>query len=495
MDKVSRPTIEVKKWGGEERVGVEALYQAACGYYPSLELVHVDNIDAAEKVVKMTAPQIMQAIGKQQDVSFKGKTEPDVDVKLDAGTNDEYLPTNADKTLDFAGYAIGDSYNYNTARVSRSGQASPQFVEMDALNYTIYTQEVKDMAKFDKLPNTIPEIILDVEAKLRASFENIKSESNKSRQDKKALETMSKIHERNEKIVHYFQKLVTDSKETIGWKKATEWFGVSDRGVALKRRIAEQVRNVLLAPSGNFLSTLVNLATLFQCIYVPDSKAKDPGKLVNRAFLVAGEAEELKVKPVAVNVEASNAAGIMPVSHVYVKQPMCHDPNAYQHNGGVNCPTKGPDVGGTAIQIPGPPWWFTDLKVGEEESYRKKEKGGDTGEIKEVKEEQTKTAEQIKEDKKQDITVSQAWGLCHYAWSALSMCGAEVIVPACFGPTVGKRYRVVTESGELFTGFLRATKTTLSPDSSCLTRLSFSHIICPGFNLPGVDEIEAIGMV
>lgn len=495
MNQVSRPTIEIKKWGGESRVGVMARYTASCGTYPTLTVDHVDDIDASEKAAKTSAPQIMQAIGKQQEAAFKGKTTPDVEVEIDAGTTDEFLPSGAEKELKFLGYALGDSYNYNASRAVRSGSAAPQYVEMDALNYTIYTREDKDLNDFDNPPNTIPEIILYVEKILRSSFKAVMEKSIESKQDEKALETMRKIHERNEKLAHYFQQLINDSSDTIGWKKMMQGFATEDRGKNLQSNIAAQVRSVLLAPAGNFLSTIATLASLFQCIYVPDYKGKAPGKLVNRAFLIAGEATELKVKPVALGAEASNTAGILPVSHVYVKAPMCSDQNAFQHNGGINCPTKGPDVGGTAIQIGGPSWWFTDLRVGEEELYMKMAQGGTTGAIKEVKEEQKDTADQIEEDKKQNVTVLQAWGLCHYAWVSLSMCGADIMIPACFGPEIGKRYKVSTEEGELFTGFLRATSTTLSPDSSCLTRLSFSHIICPGFNLPGVDEVEAIGMV
>lgn len=494
-ERAVKPEVVITQWGGKKRSCVSLDYELCCGMFPYCTTKVVLKISAENTAIATSSAKVFKRLGAQQQASFTGKTSPDVTLKATANTPKKYRPGSAKTTLNFSGFSLGDTHTFTVNDTHQRGSAVPTYASVDALCYGIYKDMKPDPFIAKQIPDNIVDIIKYVEKSLRSSFVMTEGVLQSDKVPEETKNTVKKIHERNGQLVPIFHKILENSRQTIGWSKLTQWLP-GKAGEELRMRIAEAIQRVLVNNLGNFMNTLISLGGIFQWLYVPHHDSSNPGKFVNKAYLVAGQAESLNLHPVAISAQAANPTAFLPVSHVYVNSAFRSDPNVAGKVEGVNCPTNGPDNGGSQIQSAGPPWWLPDLHPQTEEELRKvQEQGGDTVAVSKLTAAQKKAGEAAKEIAKKSLTICQAWGLCHYAWLSLMNCVADVTIPAVFGLEIGKRYTVKVNNEEIFTGFLLRMDTTLDANSSCLTRLKFSHIMCPGFTLPGADELNSLGMV
>lgn len=494
-ERAVKPEVVITQWGGKKRSCVSLDYELCCGMFPYCSTKAVLKISAENSAIATSSAKVFKRLGEQQQASFTGKTSPDVTLNATANTPKKYRPGSSKTTLTFSGFSLGDTHTFTVNETHQRGAAVPTYASVDALCYGIYKDMKPDPFIAEQIPDNLIDIIKYVETSLRSSFVNTEDALQSDDIPEEMKNAVKKIHERNEQLVSIFHKILENSRQTIGWSKMSQWLP-GKVGEELRERIAEAIQRVLVNNLGNFMNTLTSLGGIFQCLYVPHHEPSNPGKFVNKAYLVAGKAESLDLHPVAVAAQAANPSAFLPVSHVYVSSAYRSDPNVASKVEGVNCPTNGPDNGGSQIQIAGPPWWVPDLLAQEEDALVEiQTKGGTVCATTKLNDTQKKAGKTVKETAKKSLTICQAWGLCHYAWMSLLNCVADVTIPAVFGLEIGKRYTVKVNNEEIFTGFLLSMNTSLDASSSCLTRLKFSHIMCPGFTLPGADELKSLGMV
>ena len=492
MSEHRKPVVELKQWGGKQRIVESAVYQIMCASYPSITVKHHVNTEAQQEAVEMTAEQLFKELGEQQDKAFKGKSETDTELTIDPDD---------DSKLEFKGISTGDRYSFSATSVNITGGAVPDWALVDMLNYSIYTDLSVDIRDGEKGASSLIELLKMTEKRLIDGWQKVKKklEKNKGKDPYSPIELKAReqIHERNQKVRNIFLKILDNSKDTIGWSSLDKFFKRPIQGKQVQNGIARTTMRVLVGSGGTFLSALQQLANQFQCIYVPSMEPGNPGKLVNMAYLVAAEPEELKVDTlVGSSMHAGNPAGILPVGYTFVRSDVNADTRCPNPFLGIAVPKEALDLGGACDMIQLPNWApnnTTDF-FKEEDIKKISESEPQSASINTAKD-PIKEEEDAKEELGYSIhSIAAAYGLCHYAWVSLAHCRATLTVPCTFQYEIGKRYKVMSEDKELFTGYLMGFTSSIST-GSCLTELSFSHIMATGFSLPGTSEMKEAKLV
>lgn len=492
MSEHRKPVVEVQQWGGKQRIVEAATYQIMCASYPSITVKHHTNTEAQQEAVEMTAAQLFEDLGEQQTKAFKGNSETDTEMSID--------PDDGSR-LEFKGIATGDRYSFSSTAVHITGSAVPDWALVDMLNYSIYTDLSVDIREGEKGASSLIELIKRTEKRLIDGWPKVKEklEQNKSENPYSPIELKAreKIHERNQKVRDIFLQILDNSVDTIGWSSLDKFFKRPVQGEQVQNGIARTTMRALVGSGGTFLNALQQLANQFQCIYVPSMEPGNPGKLVNMAYLVAAEPEELEVDTlVGASMSAGNPAGILPVGYTFVRSDVnadVHCPNPFL---GIAVPKEALDLGGACDMIQLPNWApnnTTDF-FKEEDIKKISESEPQSASINAARE-PIEEEEATKEELGYSIhSIAAAYGLCHYAWVSLAHCRASLTVPCTFRYEIGKRYKVMNEGKELFTGYLMGFTSGIST-GSCLTELAFSHIMATGFSLPGTSEMKEAKLV
>lgn len=491
-----KPYVKVKKWGGEPRIADNVTVSIATGSYPSINAQHHKNTDVSSGAQKVTAEELFSALGKQQTAAFKGAG--DVNTEVEVFCDDGQPPAT------FKGMAGGDSYSFSASAVAISGTALPEWTMIDTLNYSIYTEadtpapDIHLSADPDK--DNILDIIKAAEQSLIDNWSTVTDRIKKAIEDGVTfpyeLEAKTAIHNRNMKYRGYFLQLLENSKQTFGWSSLTKLMENKNAKEQINITIREAAMAQLTGSVGNFLSVISAIAGQFQCVYVPEYSS--PGKLINMAYLVASNPEDLTINCLTgCSMYASNPDGVLPIGYVFVKCPDSNDGHMSYQFKGVGMPKATRTMGGAVMEVNIPDWCNTvGLAVDfRSMTVREFEEGTTTdASLEQIEVDLSDTAEEDAQEKYAVGNVAKAWGLCAYAWSALVNCRATLNVPATLKYTIGKRYKVKLGESELFTGFLDSCSTTINSEN-CLTTLEFSHIMASGFELPGTDEMKENGLV
>lgn len=493
MEEARKPVVTLQRWGGKKRTVQEASYQASCSAFPAVAVSHHVNTDAANEAVELTAEDLFKELGAQQTKSFKGATEADTELTIDTDDPD------GNGKLEFKGVALGDIYGFSSTSVSIRGHAMPEWALMDMLNYSIYTDISVDTNEVIPEADSILDVIKLTEKRLVEGWEQVKSklQEDQTPGGKVTLQSSERVHERNQKVRKYFLKILSNSSETFGWTSIDSIFTIKEQKEVLNNSIANVVMRVLVGGRGSFLPTLNALASQFQCIYVPGSEPDDPGKLVNMAYLVASDPEDLDLKTlVSTSMQAGNPGGLLPVGYVHVTSGLDGNTNVAHPYLGISVPKEAMDYGGAVERVALPNWCASntvDMFRQEETTLLTKPEPGSAS-AQQLPGALTKLENTGEQLGYATNSLAAAWGLGHYAWVALAHCKATISVPGSFKYKLGTRYRVKCQDKELFTGYLYAINVNVST-SSCLTSLSFSHIMATGFKLPGLNEMKAAKLI
>lgn len=499
-----KPKVTIEEWGIFKKGEVSptnASYTCQINSPPSVAMTYTITPTTADSgAIETKSTSILQRLGQQQTASFEGKVSPDASAHLYADEQDK------SDQLEFGGFACCDTFGVSPGQIDSSGTAAVTWTEIEALNYGIYGPENKNTSPYASgvEGSSFLEIVKNIEKKLYESWTNEVYEA-KKKTDKNQAELQKKIHERNGKLRGYFLDVLEASKDTIGWPKINQYLAWDSRkdkklpAQSLRESIAGTVCGYLQNGGGSFLGTLLQIGELFQCVFVPSTDSTKPGKFVNKALAVGGPPETLKLDIISVSGRAASSFGLLPVSHVFLKPPDAKNTAVYARANGVCAPKEAADKGGAQIAAPMPPWWMPALQT--EDIQRMEEAQGNATARKamavlgkvfpKIEQINKATTDQVAIE----FDVGYMWAMVVYAWSVLAGSTASVQVPGTFKIEPGKRYKVQNSKGEeMFTGFLTGFSTSIAP-GNCLTNLVFSHIMFPGFKLPGEDELKSAGIL
>lgn len=498
--------VTMTKWGLFSKGQITpntANYCIQMNAVPNISIEYsLSTSTAQNEAMRPQASTVVSLLGKQQTSAFEGKTTPDVSVDL---TVDQESNAKED-SLHVDGYVCTSSVDVTTTSMTTSGVAMPKWAEMEALNYGIYSASTKNAAAFASgaKGDTFLDIIKDVEKKLFESWSEYQYEVLK-KQDEHQAEQIKKIHLRNEKLRHYFQDILDASKQTVGWDKISEFLESQGSGgdyvtpaQSLRDSVAMLISQTLQTGASSFMGTLLQLGALFQWVFVPSYDSSKPGKFLNQAYAVGGKAEPLKLEIINFAGNVQNAFGLQPVSHITVKTPPNNNAAAYKRNMDVCAPKEAAEKGGAQIVIPPPMWWFPGRALVQKAAADKMAShpfGNMVSLGVEVYPDLNAQTQEAMKQTPQELEAAYLWALVMYAWSTLAGSTAQVQIPGRFHLELGKRYTVQRTEGEtLFTGLLIGLNTTINKQTT-LTSLMFSHIMFPGFKLPGEDELKSAGVI
>lgn len=501
MEEARRPVITCSQFGGEKRIVQAASFSINCGSYPNLTIDHHKDIDAQSRAVYLMDENIFESLGTQQTAAFNsGFQNINTQITVDTGKK-------GGAKLDFTGISLGSSYSFSSVNVSNRGQAMPEWCKMDMLNFSIYTGADCDIDRAVEEFNDIPSIILYVINELTTNIANKMQQAYSAEKWKgtDVPDTFASIHRNNLEVVGYFKKVIENSRESFGWSNLQQILsasGPSNTDVTkteLNSRVTAAVTQVLVGSrGGSFLGTLNLLASQFQCVYVPG--LYDPGKLVNMAFLIGSPSQTLKAESIInMALDPGSPGGLAPVGYVLVMG--CTNTDTDLGTPPVMAaPKENRDKNGVPSTIYIPDWFPSLVKFYAYDSSELEQAETKLGELsadiataeQEVNQVEKKASDQIAAA----TGIAKAWALCYYAWTTLARSVATMTVPGTFEFEIGKRYDVQAADGStIFTGFLSGYNTIIETGSGALTNLHFSHIMCPGFQLPGTDEMKEVGLI
>lgn len=486
---VDVPTCEVNGTSLHP-IGVNINYQV--GKYGDCSITHAgeDATPASEEAIPVTSKEAYETMGKRQDLLFKERSEPDFKVTLK--TKKEYGDAIADgANVQFEGLLSGSSLNGGMGGFTIQDGAIDKFALLDSLDLSIYSTKQVDRIvtleiTLENCEYSIPKMISKI---TKFIMEQPYNEEGKVKTDfgTKSREAQHKI---NEKVVEIFYKLLDDSEQTFGWKKALKDLPTHE---GLDEAIRTFIENSLRAASGSFLATLAGLAAQFKALLVPDSE--DPSsppvmRLKSMAFAMSRNTLGIKLPQQAIGVQTAGMSGLFPIRYVAVVRPT---PGLERANVGspdeiiASYPMENVKAGGSPVRDLGPAWlpqsFFTQTEIPEDGEPDEEEEPSEGATEEAISEAES----DYKQQQQARCQICYEWAKLTYLWNALQGTGTGISMPLVQNVAAGQRYVVYNSDGdELFSGFAQGVSYHMMGGTSktASVAISLSHVTLPGFELP-----------
>lgn len=448
------------------------------GALPAVRVAYAPgNTDASVGVINITSKDIFKQLKEDQESSFNTNMG---DITLDVKSDDDPIGIN------FSGGINCPTYSFSVSNISTANNVLAKYAAMNAIDLSIYKIEVRYMltdpiegSDDPKLNKAILAIFNHI---INSELEDIPEEA---ADVKKSVERLKAINDEN---AHYVQELFTNSTD-MGWDKLNENLG-QDAWDKCKARII----NILQSNTGGFFNILLQLASEFQCIYVPDKDGKSPGKFINKDKIF-NKIEDKTINAISINA-SMGFRGMYPPGAVSIVSPQPNirymtstpDKNICVYPEGTEIPETA-----TTLQIPGPPW-LTDAVFESITPEAPEENTRDNNQSIGQNDANRAEAEQLVKDKEQVvIELLKQWAKSEYYWQSL---GQTMCVISCeyTNLDVGKSYRVKNAKGEvLFVGLLYSISHNIDADvdkADATSVLNFSHVKVADAKIPGIENYD-----
>lgn len=433
------------------------------------------NTEAMKEAVSPTSKDVFNKIKEDQNfVNDVGGRFVYVDV------SSEDLDT---EPINFAGDANCPVYSFSVAGVSYSNNVIAECARMNSVDLSIYKIDVKYLRTADIVKTPPEDLSLAIGDILYEIYGKSKKETSQDENIKNSIEKTDAINQKN---VGFAVDLFRASYGYMGWDK----LGLS-LGKAAWAQCVFRIVNILQSNTGGFFNAILQLASEFQCIYIPDPSGRDPGKLVNKLKIFENPV------PVCLNIINMNLSagykdmnGIGAVTVVSPAMPKKYLRTVPASKLVFTYPEDVDTSVGTVLQIPGPPWLseavYNKFRAVEAAANAKKNDQS----IGKKKEERSEAEEKAQEKLPTVSDLLKQWAKSEYYWQCL---GQTYCVVTCEfnNLEVGKYYMVYNEEGDLlFNGFLYSISHDISSNidsAQARTILNFSHVRVAGLEIRGLD--------
>lgn len=434
--------------------------------------------------VSPTQEDIIAEMADWQNKMFSARNGPEVEIEVKV-KNDEA----GAGVFKFKGLITGPSYTFTTRNAALQIECVPEYAQVDSLAYSIYKppSNALYMAADPNLAvaGTICNLITLTQKKLR---ENFTPEVRTGAADEQYAIAQHKI---NEKVVQYFEELLTasDSEEVFGWTEVVG--GLVTYG---DENLRSAINSCLLQSSGPFCGVIDRLAETFGCLCV--HKWDKIGLLLNKYNLM-NKVEDLSLDILSISINATSGFGLLPPGFVGVISPYYNpgDLPMEPSNHFVVYPKENAEQGVGVMQQTMGPSWVNDIVVSQAVTNASARDKG----LK-VEEAQDKVEDDVENKEKSvqnALNILELWGKSAYINHALQNSTVSLQVPLTFKPEVGKYYNVKTNKQSatepdvvLFKGLLANVTHSITVDGGspqAMTSLVFTHVQLEGFYLPFVD--------
>lgn len=177
---------------------------------------------------------------------------------------------------------------------------SPNYVQLDKLNLSLYKyiNKILDIdAGKDELSIRNDDQLMTyfkrVVEKLHDAWENKMEDALRGR-PQVMKDSIKSIHNNNEDVIKYFLKLLENSQDTVG-----NLYDLPKNYDPNDFNVAQQLKNIIQAEKGSFLSIITDIGSALGLIYVPGVDSEDVGKFIPMHNLLEGDISQADLKVVS----------------------------------------------------------------------------------------------------------------------------------------------------------------------------------------------------
>lgn len=176
---------------------------------------------------------------------------------------------------------------------------APNYVQLDKLNLSLYKYINKifdiDAGEDDlsiKPNDQLMSYFKKVVEKLRAAWDKKRKDVLRGR-PAVMKQAITSIHENNEEVFDLFLKLLDNSQATVG-----NLYDLYKNYDPNDFNVAQQLKNIIQAEKGSFLSIITDIGSALGLVYVPGVTSDDVGKFIPMHNLLEGSLSQADLKVV-----------------------------------------------------------------------------------------------------------------------------------------------------------------------------------------------------
>jgi hypothetical protein len=448
--------------------------------------------EAGEKANRVLSSDAAQLMGRAQQAGMARRNDPDCGVDLDDG---------ADGKLSLDGFMVGPAYSLNRGSIQPSFSFVATAACLANLKLDIYTPVDRDggedvLAIQDAAKDSNIALRLKTLTQLAIQYWE-KSKTNDPSGASVALAEQRHAINNSGPLKQWYD-LLDNSVDSL----QTPWFAGLSENPDFNSSFNNELLAILRGTSRDFLDVVESLMGSFQWILVPSIDG-GAGKLIQVAEMVTQAPDEMTLASTAMVLRGTSGTDLLPVQQVMLRgvpEPsvlITDEDIADALAGGYlmgSFPETAPGASGDVI-IESLPFYLDRIIRWSDgntavESANSRGAGGappDFNKFGQKFEQLVNRARKFQSKVLNDLVTDYCRNV--YADRSIGSTTASIQIPATLEFWPGQRYRVKNLRGELlFTGFLAGVTHTFAKSGgtgNASTSLSFSHIIFPGFTLPG----------
>lgn len=479
-------------WGSVSADEIEV--SAAINTHTTATFTAFTGTEAGKGASVVLDSDAAQLMGRAQTVGFSQRSSPDTTIQLDDG---------GDGKADLEMFMTAPAFMMNSRTLRPSFSAVAGSAMMNNLKLDIYTtdtgrkdgiesntswgeatQLLEDSAKKSNLADRLYELTQT----MISYWQDNKGPAGSSTELKTQRDTI------NAEPLRLWYELLNNS--TADLASTSSWMEtlVAD-SAGMNRSINALLLGILRGATRDFQETVNTLCDTFQMVVVPDPTGR-PGRLALMRDLLESDPVDLELPAASMLLNGNSSGSLLPVQQVLIRGlPLgIHDTSVspYYKTGDSEgyyiggFPAETPSASGEVVILPLPAYlqqYVLRVKEGQKgiTAPDLSNFGNNFSKVKTLTDEYTSEVAQ---------KVITDYARAQYIDLALGGTSTSISMPADVTLWPGTRYRIVnSDKKELFVGFLSSVSHSFSKSAGtgrAFTTCNFTHILFPGFTLPGV---------
>lgn len=453
--------------------------------------------EAGRSATSVFSGEAAAKMGEAQKLGFSRRQDPDTTITLDDGT----------QTKSYRMFLTGPSYSLTTGNLVPGFLAVERAALLSNLKLDIYTTYTGREGG-NTGPFASPTGFLADEAESPNLAERLKELTQRCVQywldnanngglsfSASSATLKSQQHLINfQGPIQVWYRMLENSVESLS--ATADWLGPISKQKSVNRQLNSEIVSILRGTSRDFQEIIDALCDTFQLMVIPSPTGNAP-KFILQSEVVLGEAEELQLPASSILLDGDVSADLLPVQQVLIRGTphlaylFDSDPSKLKTDEGSyfvgGFPDLAPSASGDVAILPLPSFIqeAVDVSVSEPLGDLPPDINAFSSGLSNLKNIAVEYTSRLAEK------LIKGYAKSAYVNLALGGSSTSITLPMNLELWPGKRYRVTNAAGELlFTGFLSSVKHALKKQTGgtgqATTTCGFTHILFPGFTLPGI---------
>ena len=449
--------------------------------------------EAAASSTRVLAKDAASLMGKAQAHGFSKRTDPDTKLELDDGGGNK---------LAWEGLLTGPTYLVDPRNIKPGFAAVSRSALLTNLKLDMYASAgargdanqpmASGIASIEQKvtsPN-LADRLADLTRLIIRHWETYKG-SERTTASKTLREERHQINQ--EGPLQLWYELLENSRDSL----ENAWLPALAKKADANNAFNRDMLSLLQGVSRDFQEVISAIASAFQLVHIP-GRDGGPGYLASMYELLTAEPETLVLPATSLMLNGRSGEDLLPIQQVLVLgkpvQGVATDQPwtaSYQTDSGDflvgGFPEDRPSASGEVLTVPLPPFLSGVIRA-----FAQGPPKGFSPPASSSLPEQRLRVSSIVQKFQAEVSDKLVLDYCRsiYIDAALGGTATSIAMPARLDLWPGKRYEVRGPSGDpLFVGFLAGIQhafTRASGQGQAMSTCNFSHILFPGFTLPGI---------